>query len=158
MTAKRGSRLNKSESVQVRFDPILKMAAEIAAGRERRSLGSFVEWCVEQGVRQVVVSRDGVGNEVAAWAVATECWARDDFSRLMNVAGRYPDLLTIGERKIIDAINFARPFFDEDFSLLLANEEGWRALTRYADDGCSLADVVRRLRQLRLLDREQKGS
>lgn len=149
MASKRGSRLSKSESVQVRFDPILKMAAEIAAGRERRSLSSFVEWAVEQAVRQSNVTRDQAGDEITAWAVASECWANDDFSRLMKLAARYPDVMTIRERKIIDAINFARPFFDEDFSLLVANDDGWIALCQYADEVLTLPDVVKRLRKIR---------
>ncbi len=52
MAAKRGGKLNKSESVQVRFDPILKMAAELAAAKERRTLSSFTEMAVEDAVKK----------------------------------------------------------------------------------------------------------
>lgn len=106
-----GGKLNKSEAVQVRFDPILKMAAELAAGKERRTLSSFTEMAVDQAVKQSFVTRDAKG-EVNAWRVAQECWHTKPVHRLMNLAEQYPELLTIEERKLVQSARTALRFND----------------------------------------------
>lgn len=95
--AKRGSKMVKSEALQVRFDPILKWAAEIAAGRERRSLSSFLEWSTERLVKELpVVIKNG--REITAWQIAEECWHPDPIWRLVRLASDYPETLTFDDR------------------------------------------------------------
>ncbi|HRZ07458.1 MAG TPA: hypothetical protein P5102_15185 [Candidatus Competibacteraceae bacterium] len=149
-----GGKLNKSETVQVRFDPILKMAAELAAAKERRTLSSFTEWAVEQAVQQNQVARDKEGNPVNARQVAQECWDSNPPSRLSLLATRYPDLLTIRERKIMEAISWVHLFVGEvgDAAPIiesLLRIEGWDDFCQYADDQISLEDVLTRLRTIR---------
>ena len=43
-----GSKLSRSEIIQVRLDPKLRFTAELAARKHRRTLSSFVEWAVSE--------------------------------------------------------------------------------------------------------------
>jgi hypothetical protein len=156
MKTGRGGKLNKSEAVQVRFDPILKMAAELAAGKERRTLSSFVEWAVEQAVKRTLVARDEAGNPISAFQVANECWHHEDSRRLYVLAKCYSDLLTIRERKISEAINWTDQFVkglgdDADFVKFILISRAWDYFCRYADDHLSLEDVIIGLRNARAL-------
>lgn len=100
MAGKRGSKLNKSESVQVRFDPKLKMAVELLAARERRTLSSLVEWAMERTVKELPVTNDIQGKPVTAWKVADECWNEDQYYRIYLLEDKYEDLLTYEERRL----------------------------------------------------------
>ena len=70
-----GSKLTRTEIVQVRLDPKLRYAAELAAIKHRRTLSSFIEWCVEEGVSQVVVGLKP--NQTANYVMADTWDARD---------------------------------------------------------------------------------
>lgn len=144
--AKKGSKLVKSESVQVRFDPILKMAAELAASRERRTMSSFTEIAVEQAVKQSVVARDKEGNPMSAWQVAYQCWSESSLDRLCLLAEYYPDLLTIKERKILRAIDllFSKSGAKNGqiFALLSGSNKTWETLCRYADSEITFDELL----------------
>lgn len=101
MAGKRGSKLNKSESVQVRFDPKLKMAAELLAARERRTLSSLTEWAMERTVKEMPVTTNTNGNPVTAWQVANECWDENQYLRIYTLGDNYLDLLTYDERHLL---------------------------------------------------------
>lgn len=152
---KRGSKLNKSETVQVRFDPILKMAAGLAASRERRSLSSYIEWAVELATRQSMMARDEGGSPVSAWQVAQDCWQADAQTQLYVLSKCYPDLLTIRERKIVEAWHWVDQFMDglsgdvAGMVKVLLIKRGWDDFCQYADDQIALEDVILRLRNLR---------
>lgn len=149
--AKKGTKLVKSESVQVRLDPILKLAAELAAAKERRTLSSFTEIAVEQRVHDVQVARDAEGRPVNALQVARECWNAEPLVQLNNLANRYPDLLTLRERKIVDAKRFfcGSEFRQDGDGRIVENlllEQGWDDLCRYADGHITFAELHSRLK------------
>lgn len=100
MAGKRGSKLNKSESVQVRFDPKLKMAVELLAARERRTLSSLVEWAMERTVKELPVTNDIQGKPVTAWQVADDCWDENHYYRIYKLSEEYSDLLTYEENRL----------------------------------------------------------
>ena len=104
-TKRRGSKLNKSETVQVRFDPKLKMATELLAARERRSLSSMIEWAVERAVSElpVTISKND-GSPITAWQIVEECWHSEPYWRIKNLGEAYPGLLTHEERRLYDLI------------------------------------------------------
>lgn len=154
--AKKGSKLNRTEVFNVRLDPILKWAAELAAARERRTLSSYVEWVVQQATKQSVVARDGAGNPVDAWRVAKECWDAEPLMRIRMLERYYPDLLTIPEQKIVEAKRFAKHFVGglgemADLALMTLEMRCWSDFCRYADDQISLEDVIAGLRNTRAL-------
>ena len=149
--AKKGSKLVKSETVQVRFDPILKLAAELAAAQDRRTLSAFVEIAVEQRVKAVQVARDSENNPVDALQVARECWNAEPIVQLNNLANRYPDLLTLRERKIVDAKRLlcGSEFSRDAEGRIVENlflEQGWDDLCRYADGSISFAELRARMK------------
>ena len=151
-----GGKLNKSETVQVRFDPILKMAAELAAAGERRTLSNFTEIAVEKAVKQSVVARDEAGNPIDAWRVARECWDAEPLMRIRMLELYYPDLLTIREQKIVEAKRFAKHFVDglgeiADLVQMTLEMRCWDDFCRYADDQISLEKVFAGLRNARAL-------
>lgn len=149
-----GGKLNKSETVQVRFDPILKLAADLAAAQDRRTLSSFTEMAVDRMVRQVQVARDDDGNPVNAYQVANECWHTDSRVSLQILSDRYPDLLTLRERKLIQGRRYAAMVLEEcgvrgqvDQDMLLW-VQGWKDLCAFADDQLTLEELVKRIRAL----------
>lgn len=147
-----GGKLNKSETVQVRFDPILKMAAELAAAQERRTLSSYTEWAVERAVKQTSVARDETGNAVDAFQVAKECWHSQPSQQLTNLLHRYPDLLTIRERKIIEAMKLVDDLWkdsdtDAEANRALAKNELWIEMCQYADDVLTFRQFYAKLLQ-----------
>lgn len=145
-----GGKLNKSETVQVRFDPILKLAAELAAAKERRTLSSFTETAVEARVKSVQIARDAEGNPVDAYQVARECWHAEPIVQLTILADRYPDLLTLRERKIVDAVRFFRGSQSSQGEGRIVEkllfEPGWAALNDYADGRLTFAELKERLK------------
>lgn len=106
-----GGKLARTENVQVRLDPKLRYAAELAAGKERRTLSSFVEWAVERAVKEVSVTRDKEGNPVSAAEVTDEVWGHYEADRLVGIATLYPELLTHKEQVIWEVIQQEEPLW-----------------------------------------------
>jgi hypothetical protein len=89
----------RSEIVTVRFDPHLKYLAELAARKHRRPLSSFVEWCVEQAVSNVVIAQDRGHDDITVVEADRNLllWDSEEPERLIRLALNYPDLLTFEE-------------------------------------------------------------
>src|SRR6266446_2011041 len=87
---KGGGRLNRSETVTVRLDPKLRYLAELAARKQRRTLSSFIEWAIEENLKQVYFNGD-IGPTVASEASAL--WDVDEPDRFVLLALHYPDML-----------------------------------------------------------------
>lgn len=102
--AKRGG-LTKSEALQVRFDPLLRWAVEILAGRERRTLSATIEWAVERAVKEIPVSEKN-NRPLTPWQIADQCWHPNPVWRLHLFASQYPELLTFDERNKWQALLF----------------------------------------------------
>jgi hypothetical protein len=95
-----GGKLARTENVQVRLDPKLRFAAELAAGKERRTLSSFIEWAVERAVKEVGMTRDKEGKPISAAEVADTVWGSYEADRLVGMATHYPELLTHEEQSL----------------------------------------------------------
>jgi hypothetical protein len=94
-----GGKLARTETVQVRLDPKLRFAADLAAAKERRTLSSFIEWAVERAVQNVSVTINKEGNPVSAATVIDKVWDADTSDRFVNLAWHYPELLTHDEQR-----------------------------------------------------------
>lgn len=103
-----GSKLTRSETVTVRLDPKLRYLAELAARKQRRTLSSFIEWAVEDSLRQVLLYQGtGYGNNESL-SVADEAgklWDVDDAERFARLAITYPELLTHQEQEVWKLLN-----------------------------------------------------
>ena len=89
-----GSKLARTEIVQVRLDPKLKYAAELAAKKHRRTLSSFIEWAVEESISKVTV---GLNDNETAKFVMNDVWDAHEAGRFIRLAYKYPFLLTHDE-------------------------------------------------------------
>jgi hypothetical protein len=93
-----GSKLSRSETVTVRLDSKLRYLAELAARKQRRTLSSFIEWSIEETLKQVrFVETTDFGNPSIA-DEASQLWDVDEPDRFAKLALRHPDMLTHDEQ------------------------------------------------------------
>ena len=92
----------RTEVFAMRFDPKLKYLAEIAARKQRRSMANFVEWAIEEALKNVyLVERSDYNNQGETVADATsKLWALDESDRLIRLATNFPELLTYDEQTV----------------------------------------------------------
>lgn len=136
--AKRGGKLSRTEVIPVRFDPMLKMAVELAAAHERRPMGSLIEFVVSRAMNEWPVTTRN-GRDVSASEIVEECWHEKPHRRLMNLAEQYPELLTIEERKLVQSAKTALRFNDHSkpvssafYDIIL--EIVWPYVIEYAEE------------------------
>ena len=89
-----GGKLSRSETVTVRLDPKLRYPAELAARKQRRTLSSFIEWAIEENLKQIYLEE-----RLDALSIASESadlW--DEADRFAKLAFRYPQMLTLTNR------------------------------------------------------------
>jgi hypothetical protein len=92
-----GGKLSRSETVTVRLDPKLRYVAELAARKQRRTLSSFVEWAIEESLKNVHLDDGGKHSESIA-SLTAELWDVDEPDRFAKLAIRYPGMLTHDEQ------------------------------------------------------------
>jgi hypothetical protein len=96
-----GSKLSRSEVVQVRLDPKLRFGAEIAARKQRRTLSSFIEWAIAETVYKVEVGPD---EGQTAFFVMNDIWDPNEFDRFANLVEYYPHFLSYDEELLWERI------------------------------------------------------
>jgi len=89
-----GGELSRSETVTVRLDPKLYYAAKLAARKHRRTLSSFIEWVMEEYLKNYKYSPD---SEVDALTSAASVWDVDEADRFAKQVFGLPDLSTHDE-------------------------------------------------------------
>ncbi len=97
----------RTEVFAMRLDPKLKYLAEIAARKQRRSLANFVEWALDEALAKVKLDESGDFTGQYAISVrdeANKLWDLEPSYRLINLAEKYPELLTYEEQIIWNAI------------------------------------------------------
>jgi hypothetical protein len=90
----------KTEVVSIRLDPKLKYLAELCARKQRRTLSSYIEWAIERSLSEVMIDDDwqGIGLSVAEAEKKYHLWDVDEPDRLVQLATKYPELLTLDEQ------------------------------------------------------------
>lgn len=96
-----GARVTRSETVTVRLDPKLRYLAELAARKQRRTLSSFIEWTIEDSLRNLSLNdvpdvASAPGRSIAQDAEVL--WDVDAPDRFARLAFWYPELLTHEEQ------------------------------------------------------------
>ncbi|CCQ90391.1 hypothetical protein NITGR_280107 [Nitrospina gracilis 3/211] len=119
-----GGKLTRSEIVQVRLDPKLKFAAELAARKQRRTLSSFIEWVVDQAIKKEPLSIDPQ-NHLTIFEAAESVWDLNDAIRFVLLARKLPSLLTYEEELI--------------WKLICETQVYWR-YSEYMEDGIRIED------------------
>lgn len=124
------SRLPKDQVVQFRMDPKLKLAAELAARNEHRSLSSYLESVVAAAVEALVIVRkhdDTVPVHLrSAFAVAAEVYDPVPPHRFQNLVGKFEELMSAEEVRLKKLTEMH--FLDERYLL-----ENWDTLKRFAN-------------------------
>lgn len=87
----------RTELVAIRFDPETKYMMEIAAKVQRRSIANYVEWAVEESLKQAVVYSDGDNDKTVA-DLRRELWDPIESDRFCILASWFPNLITHDEQ------------------------------------------------------------
>jgi len=96
-----GGKLSRSEVVQIRLDPKLKFAVDLVARKHRRTLSSLIEWAMDKVANETVV---GLKEKESAWHVTNSVWDVDEADRFVNLAYKYPGILTHDEEVLWKSI------------------------------------------------------
>lgn len=101
-----GSKLSRTQTVTVRFDPKLRYLTELAARKQRRTVSSYIEWAVEQSLAKIYIEEPTSYNTegVSMSEKSESLWDVDDSERFIKLALFYPELLTHEEQLIWRAI------------------------------------------------------
>jgi hypothetical protein len=92
-----GGKLSRSETVTVRLDPKLRYLAELAARKQRRTLSSFIEWAIEENLKNLCLDDgDEPGRSIASQSA--ELWDVDEPDRFAKLALNHPGMLTHDEQ------------------------------------------------------------
>jgi hypothetical protein len=75
-------------------DGLIRFSAELAARKHRRTLSSFIEWATQEALNKTFIG--GKSNETAAF-VAGKVWDISEGRRFVNLATKYPEMLTHDE-------------------------------------------------------------
>lgn len=94
-----GSKLSRSQTVTVRLDPKLRYLAELAARKQRRTLSSFIEWAIDNSLKNVLlVDHQGANKERPLKDLGENLWDVDEAYRLVQLALTCPELLDFDEQ------------------------------------------------------------
>ena len=139
-----GSKLNRSEVVTIRLDPKLRFAAELGARKHRRTVSSFIEWCIEVAMDVHVDFRDprpgsppGVAY-VCGTIGADLVWDVDPTERFVKLALAFPDLLSYDESILWKLIYSALQYWKTTEAKTLENarmdliKKDWESLKQKA--------------------------
>jgi len=89
------AKIPKPEIYGIRFDPMIKYLAEIAARKEHRTLANFIQFTLVQALEQVKLGHGTVMSE------SYKLWDIDEHDRLKKLAKYYPELVTFEERELL---------------------------------------------------------
>jgi len=89
------ARTPKPAPYAIKFDPMIKYLAEIAARKQHRSLANFIEFTLVQALEQVKLGPGTVMSE------SQNLWDIDEHDRLLKLAKHYPELVTFEERELL---------------------------------------------------------
>jgi hypothetical protein len=93
----------KTEIVSVRLDPRLRYLAELGARIHRRALSNFIEWAIEESLKEV--SLFDLPEEAAPKSSITSMsnyyWDIHEADRFARFASQHPDLLVLPEEQIL---------------------------------------------------------
>lgn len=143
---KGGGKLSRSEVVTVRLDPKLRYMAELAARKQRRTLSSFIEWSIEQSLKEVLVVNASKGERSNLAEMAESLWDVSSPKRLVKLAQKCPELLNYKEERIWRLVDEWKALFDfyENGSRRFRWElldSLWKEFEQYGDEEITEKDL-----------------
>jgi hypothetical protein len=132
-----GSKLNRSEILQARLNPKLRLAAEIISRHQRRTVSSLIEVLMEEAmVRHKVPVLSTPAAQVKANLIGKikpqqltvkeviDCiWSAEEADRFARFALFIPELLSPEEDKVWEVITYL-PYFWEHFEIRVEDKKG----------------------------------
>jgi hypothetical protein len=113
-------KMRRTETIGFRLEPKLRFAAELAARKQRRSLSSFIEWAVEEAVKNVNLGRNERNHfEETAYDAMQSAWDVDEADRFIKLSSSFSYLLT----------------HDEEVLAKLITSSGWFWKGKYDNEG-----------------------
>jgi hypothetical protein len=85
---------------------------KLAARKQRRTLSSFVEWAVDQALREVQVGNGTLAQQ------SNRLWDVEEPDRFVRLAAHHPDLLTFEEQQLLKALissDILNPAYTPDY-------------------------------------------
>lgn len=98
----------RKEATSVRLEPKVKYLVEIAARIQRRSVTNYIEWALEESLRNITLEdnmSDNFGNKVTLDYLKDYLWDINESKRFMILTLNYPVLLTFEEQKLWEIIS-----------------------------------------------------
>ena len=135
----RGGKLNRSEVVTIRMDPKLRFIVELVARKERRTVSSLIEWCIETALDHQLEMRDPReqhpmgGKNVSALLAGILVWDVEESDRFVKQACAYPETLNVDEQRIWKVIMEA-DCFHRDTAPSRAGNFNLQLIRRHWDD------------------------
>ena len=117
----------RTEIISVRLDPKLRYLAELAARKHRRALSNFIEWTVEQALKQVYLQEnpDSPHLNVSIYTRSNYLWDVHEADRFVKLASDYPDLLTHEEQILWQLIRKSAFLWSKHDGTQLLDDERW---------------------------------
>ncbi len=103
MSPRSGRFSARTEALAMRFDPQIKYMADLVSRQDRRSLTNFVEWAIDQALRQTQLTVDG--GHMAASDAKEFLWDIDEAERLRKLLKHCPGLMRYHDQILINEIN-----------------------------------------------------
>lgn len=146
-------KLNRSETVTVRLDPMLRYVCELASRVERRTISSFIEGAVEEIVKQKQMYLDKDGRPVTFEDAGYQLWHHNEPDRVCALASKFPKLLTRQEQslwKLIQEVKILRKennhkeewaLYYQGLPIIRAIREAWPFLVQHLNDELSYDEL-----------------
>lgn len=106
---KRRKTTTRSETVSVRLEPRLRYLADLGARTQRRTVSSFIEWCVQNSLAHV-----SIGSGSAARTIEEQAgllWDPEPADRFVTLALHFEFLLNHDEQALWKLIREQRAFW-----------------------------------------------
>ncbi len=99
----------RKEPLSLRVEPKIKYLIEIASRVQRRNISNYVEFTLENSLRDVEIEKNKSVLQMAEYL-----WSTREEERVLHLAEKYPELLTYDEQKITGLLKGMGVFFQNE--------------------------------------------
>ena len=145
-----GGKLNRTQTVTIRLDPKLRYLTALAARTQRRTTSGFIEWAIENSLKEVEVYSES-GDPIFLADIGNSLWDVEESDRFLKLAIAFPHLLTHNEQIIWKIVTTyiipreCRSFDDVDIQHKLKVHEQWDELNAIASDTADNSTLIDKL-------------
>lgn len=103
----------KTDALSIRIDPRLRYGLEMMARQQRRSVTGVVEWAIDATLKREYATSDAQGDNPTFNDLLGQVWRPNEVERLVNLAKRFPELLTYEESRLWEVIKLTPDFWEQ---------------------------------------------